>query len=64
MVTKDRKCNVCGSDMFLDHVEVVEGRNVLFYSCSNTKCREFDKAYTLKGVEKPSKIKKETSLFE
>lgn len=65
MVTQDRKCSVCGSDAFLDHVEVMGSETIMYYSCSNEKCREFNKAYTTEGIETQSMIKpKEQSLFE
>lgn len=57
MVTDDKRCSVCNGEMFLDHVEVREGKTILFYSCVNPGCREHDKAYSFSGEEKESQIK-------
>lgn len=53
MVTQDRTCSRCKMPMLLDRVE---GNNY-YYTCTNPRCSEYKKAYTMSGQEKESTIK-------
>ena len=57
MVTTNRKCSECGSEMLLDHVEEKDGISTFWYACVNPQCTERGKAYSATGKETESTIK-------
>ena len=57
MVTTNRICSECKSEMLLDRVEEENGVSTFYYACVNPRCKECGKAYTATGKETESTIK-------
>lgn len=57
MVTTNRRCSECKSEMILDRVVKTDEGDVFYYACVNPNCRERGKAYTVTGNESESTVK-------
>ena len=60
MVTVNRRCSECGSEMLLSHVDTKDTETTMYYACVNPSCKEYGKAYSATGKETESKIKERT----
>lgn len=58
MITHNRQCSECKSEMMLDHVKVKDGKTTMYYACVNPNCTQQGKAFTPTGKESESQIKK------
>ena len=57
MITQNKQCSECKSEMILDHVTNKEDSTVYYYTCVNPNCRKFGEAYTATGTETKAEIK-------
>lgn len=57
MVTVNRQCSECHSEMLLDRVVEKDAIKTFYYTCVNPNCREHGKSYTATGNEAESKIR-------
>lgn len=57
MVTVNRRCSECNSEMLLDKISRKDGVETFFYACVNPECKECGIAYSPTGEETESTIK-------